>query len=175
MNPEKLAKLQEQVRIGGKDSIRRKMKKSSGKLSGDDKKVGASLKKVGLQSIPGIDEVNFFQDDETVLHFGAPKGSNTIINSFLQSKRQSMRIRMSSVGSLRTKVSSILNFLLVAIDLTELAPGIIEQLSPESLDRLRQMANAYLQMTQNGANLSEENIPQLIEKFESQSVSESNV
>lgn len=56
------------------------------------------------------------------------------------------------------------------IELTELAPGIIEQLSPESLDRLRQMANAYLQMSKSGAVLNEDNIPELIENFEAQSL-----
>lgn len=60
-------------------------------------------------------------------------------------------------------------------ELTELAPGIIEQLSPESLDRLRKMANAYLQMSKNGTgNISEAEIPKLIEDFEKQTISENS-
>lgn len=73
MNPEKLAKLQEQVRIGGKGTPRRKIRKPQ-KPAGDDKKLSSIFKKIGIQPIPSIDEVNMFLEDETVLHLSAPKG-----------------------------------------------------------------------------------------------------
>lgn len=73
INKEKLAKLQEQVRIGGKGTPRRKVKKSP-KSSTDDKTSANNLKKLGVQPLPAIDEINMFMKDETVLHFPVPKG-----------------------------------------------------------------------------------------------------
>uniref|UniRef100_A0ABI7WLQ7 Transcription factor BTF3 n=1 Tax=Felis catus TaxID=9685 RepID=A0ABI7WLQ7_FELCA len=62
MNQEKLAKLQAQVRIGGKGSARRKKKVVHRTATADDKK---------LQT--GIEEVNMIKDDGTVIHFNNPK------------------------------------------------------------------------------------------------------
>lgn len=82
MNPEKLAKLQAQmnnVRIGGKGTPRRKMKKAHkpAAVSGgvDDKKLQGIMKKLNVQNIPGIEEVNMFKTDGSVLHFSAPRGT----------------------------------------------------------------------------------------------------
>ena len=41
----------------------------------DDKKLQATLKKLNVQPIAGIEEVNMFKDDGKVLHFSAPKGT----------------------------------------------------------------------------------------------------
>jgi hypothetical protein len=73
MNVDKLQKLQSQVRIGGKGTPRRKVKKHV-KASGDDKKVDGALKKLHCQQIPAIEEVNMFKADGRVLHFNNPKG-----------------------------------------------------------------------------------------------------
>ena len=62
MNPEKLQKLQsqaQQVRIGGKGSARRKKKVVHRTATTDDKKLQSSLKKLGVNNIPGIEEVGF--------------------------------------------------------------------------------------------------------------------
>ena len=74
MNPEKLAKLQAQVRIGGKGTPRRKVKKVSKTSGTDDKKLQKELRKFNVQPISAIEEVNMFKSDGTVLHFNAPKG-----------------------------------------------------------------------------------------------------
>lgn len=74
MNPELLQKLQSQVRIGGKGTPRRKVKKAHKTGSGDDKKLQAQLKKMQVQSIPQCEEVNMFQQNGRVLHFAQPKG-----------------------------------------------------------------------------------------------------
>lgn len=50
------------------------MKKSVTASQGDDRKLQAALKKLGVQPITGVEEVNMFQEDGNVLHFGAPKG-----------------------------------------------------------------------------------------------------
>ena len=41
--------------------------------STDDKRLQNTLKRLGVNTIPGIEEVNIFQD-ETVIHFTNPKG-----------------------------------------------------------------------------------------------------
>ena len=74
MNPEKLAQLQANVRIGGKGTPRRKVKKVSHSNAGDDKKLQSALKKLNVQPIGGIEEVNMFKSNGHVLHFVAPKG-----------------------------------------------------------------------------------------------------
>jgi len=77
MDQAKLAKLQAQaaaVRIGGKGTPRRKVKKAHKSSGADDKKLQSSLKKLGVQPIPSIEEVNMFKEDGQVIHFTAPKG-----------------------------------------------------------------------------------------------------
>merc|ERR1712032_1689677 len=39
----------------------------------DDKKLQSSLKKLSVNNIPGIEEVNMIKDDGTVIHFNNPK------------------------------------------------------------------------------------------------------
>ena len=78
MNPEKLAKLQAQaaaVRIGGKGTPRRKVKKVHKTTGTDDKKLQSALKKLNVQPISQIEEVNMFKTDGTVVHFSSPKGT----------------------------------------------------------------------------------------------------
>lgn len=64
MNPDKLSKLQKQVRIGGKGTARRKRKVVHKTATTDDKKLQTSLKKLAVNNIPGIEEVSgvFFSD-----------------------------------------------------------------------------------------------------------------
>lgn len=73
MNAEKLKQLEAQVRIGGKGSARRKKKVIHRTNATDDKRLQASLKKLGLTNIPGIEEVNMIKDDGEVIHFNNPK------------------------------------------------------------------------------------------------------
>lgn len=74
MNSEKLAKLAASVRTGGKGTPRRKAKKVHKTAGTDDKKLQSTLKKMGVQTIAGIEEVNMFKSDGNVIHFTAPKG-----------------------------------------------------------------------------------------------------
>jgi len=41
----------------------------------DDKKLQTSLKKLNVQPIQAIEEVNMFKSDGNVIHFAAPKGT----------------------------------------------------------------------------------------------------
>ena len=65
----------QQSRTGGKGSIRRKKKTVHKTATSDDKKLGNTLKKLGVTNIPAIEEVNLFTGDGKVIHFANPKGS----------------------------------------------------------------------------------------------------
>jgi len=73
MNAEKLKQLQANVRIGGKGTVRRKKKVVHRTATTDDKKLQSSLKKLSVNNIPGIEEVNMIKDDGSVIHFNNPK------------------------------------------------------------------------------------------------------
>eukprot|EP01087_Luapelamoeba_hula_P013793 TRINITY_DN396_c0_g1_i1.p1 TRINITY_DN396_c0_g1~~TRINITY_DN396_c0_g1_i1.p1 ORF type:complete len:135 (+),score=26.89 TRINITY_DN396_c0_g1_i1:28-405(+) len=86
MNAQKLAQLQQGVRIGGPGTMRRKRKNVRKRAGGDDKTLQATLKKLGAQNMQGIEEVNMFKDDGTVIQFAQPKfqvvaGSNMYVVS----------------------------------------------------------------------------------------------
>ena len=84
MNADKLARLQSSVRIGGKGTPRRKVKKVHKTSAAENVKLQSALKKLGAQSIPAIEEVNMFKEDGQVIHFGQPKGIMRVVtcNSF---------------------------------------------------------------------------------------------
>jgi nascent polypeptide-associated complex subunit beta len=67
-----LEKVQAGVRIGGKGSMRRK-RKTVHKKAGDEKKLQATLKRLQVNNIPGIEEINFFKEDGSVLQFTNPR------------------------------------------------------------------------------------------------------
>lgn len=64
---EKFGSVDPQARIGGKGSARRKKKVLHRSAATDDKKLQSSLKKLGVNTIPGIEEVSFIKDDGQVL------------------------------------------------------------------------------------------------------------
>jgi nascent polypeptide-associated complex subunit beta len=51
----------------------KKVHKSTGT---DDKKLQTTLKKMNVQPIQAIEEVNMFKSDGNVIHFSAPKGKH---------------------------------------------------------------------------------------------------
>uniref|UniRef100_A0A4W5R4R9 Transcription factor BTF3 n=1 Tax=Hucho hucho TaxID=62062 RepID=A0A4W5R4R9_9TELE len=120
MNQEKLAKLQAQVRIGGKGSARRKKKVVHRTATADDKKLQSSLKKLAVNNIAGIEEVNMIKDDGSVIHFNNPKVQASLsANTF------------AITGHAETK------------QLTEMLPGILSQLGADSLTSLRKLAEQF--------------------------------
>ncbi|XP_067928495.1 transcription factor BTF3 homolog 4-like [Watersipora subatra] len=149
MNPEKLKILQEQVRTGGKGSVRRKKKVIHRTAATDDKKLQASLKKLGVNNIPGIEEVNMIKDDGTVLHFTNPKvqaslAANTFsINGHAENKQ-----------------------------ITEMLPGILNQLGAENLASLKKLASTVAGFTNSenkgGVDIDndDDDVPDLVENFD---------
>ncbi|KAF2741118.1 nascent polypeptide-associated complex subunit beta [Polyplosphaeria fusca] len=124
MDQAKLARMQAQVRIGtGKGTPRRKVKKVHKSAGTDDKKLQTALKKLNVQPIQAIEEVNMFKSDGNVIHFSAPKVHASVpANTF------------AIYGNGEDK------------ELTELVPGILNQLGPDSLASLRKLAESYQSM-----------------------------
>merc|ERR1712018_830022 len=116
----KLAKLQAKSKNpAGKGNPRRKKKiiKSNQTIS-DDKQIAQQLKKFNCNTIPGIDEVNMFKEDGTVIHFKNPtvKASPTS-NTFTVSGHNDTK-----------KITEI--------------PGVLNQLGLEGLQGLQAWAKA---------------------------------
>ncbi|XP_047322051.1 nascent polypeptide-associated complex subunit beta-like [Impatiens glandulifera] len=119
MNVEKLMKMAGAVRTGGKGSMRRKKKAVHKTTSTDDKRLQSTLKRIGVNAIPAIEEVNIFKDD-TVIQFLNPKVQASIAaNTWVVS------------GSPQTK------------NLQDILPGILNQLGPDNLDNLRKLAEQF--------------------------------
>ncbi|KAI9787892.1 MAG: Nascent polypeptide-associated complex subunit beta [Peltula sp. TS41687] len=132
MDPAKLAKMQQSVRIGGKGTPRRKTKRVHKSAGTDDKKLQGSLKKLNVQPIQAIEEVNMFKEDGNVIHFSNPKVHASVpSNTF------------AIYGNGEDK------------ELTELVPGILNQLGPDSLASLRKLAESYQSMQKKEAGGAE--------------------
>ncbi|BFZ64212.1 Nascent polypeptide-associated complex subunit beta [Saitoella coloradoensis] len=148
MDHAKLARLQASARTGGKGTPRRVVKKKGAATGGDDKKLSAALKKLNVQPITGIEEVNMFKEDGNVIHFTAPKVHAAVpSNTF------------AIYGKGEDK------------ELTELVPGILNQLGPDSLASLRKLAESYQQMNAAAAAAGaegEDDVPDLVENFDEQ-------
>ncbi|KAI9688179.1 MAG: Nascent polypeptide-associated complex subunit beta [Bathelium mastoideum] len=152
MDTEKLKRMQQSVRIG---TPRRKVKKVHKSAGTDDKKLQAALKKTNVQPIQAIEEVNMFKSDGNVIHFSAPKVHASVpANTF------------AIYGAGEDK------------ELTELVPGILNQLGPDSLASLRRLAESYQSMQKEkggeeggekkdgaagGGDDDDEDIPDLVE------------
>nr|CAH04413.1 transcription factor BTF3 [Euplotes vannus] len=65
-------KLGGNTKIGGKGGARRTKKVNKKADKNEDKKLKQQLKKFNVQSLPDIEEVNFFKDDDTVMNFKRP-------------------------------------------------------------------------------------------------------
>ncbi|KAJ3521213.1 hypothetical protein NM208_g13397 [Fusarium decemcellulare] len=131
--------------IGGKGTPRRKVKRAPARSGADDKKLQQTLKKLNTQPIQAIEEVNMFKSDGNVIHFAAPKVHAAVpANTF------------AIYGNGEDK------------ELTELVPGILNQLGPDSLASLRKLAESYQNMQKEKGD-DEDDIPDLVEgeNFES--------
>nr|QNT61275.1 basal transcription factor 3 [Ginkgo biloba] len=140
MNREKLMKMAGAVRTGGKGTVRRKKKAVHKTTTTDDKRLQSTLKRLGVNTIPAIEEVNIFKD-EMVIHFVNPKVQASIAaNTWVVS------------GSPQTK------------KLQDLLPGIINQLGPDNLINLKKIAQQF-QKQESGAPEEEDDddVPDLVE------------
>mmetsp|Transcript_19400 Transcript_19400/g.45502 ORF Transcript_19400/g.45502 Transcript_19400/m.45502 type:complete len:167 (-) Transcript_19400:84-584(-) len=136
----------EAVRTGGKGTARRTKRSKHQSHVADDKQLQAQLKRLGVNSIPGIEEVNMFTDAGNVIHFSAPKVQASVsANTYVVS------------GHAETK------------RLEELLPGIINQLGPDNLMNLKRIAEGYAASAgakTGAAGGDEDDIPEIGESFE---------
>lgn len=157
MNAEKLKQLQAQVRIGGKGTARRKRKVIHRTATTDDKKLLSSLKKLAVNNIPGIEEVNMIKEDGQVLHFNNPKVQASLAaNTF------------AITGHAETK------------QITEMLPGILNQLGAENLANLKKIATTVssggdlIKPTAEEIDDDDDDVPDLVENFDEASKGEVN-
>eukprot|EP01098_Paradermamoeba_levis_P005085 TRINITY_DN2163_c0_g1_i2.p1 TRINITY_DN2163_c0_g1~~TRINITY_DN2163_c0_g1_i2.p1 ORF type:complete len:174 (-),score=87.11 TRINITY_DN2163_c0_g1_i2:162-617(-) len=146
MNAEKLKKLQAEVRIGGKGTPRRKKKAVHKANAGDDKRIQQTLKKLNLNPIPGIEEVNIIKDDGTVIQFHGPKVSASInANTYVISGQSETK-----------KIGDIL-------------PNLFQDLGPEHLANLKKLAESMGKEGQAPAattTTGDDDVPELVENFD---------
>merc|ERR1719409_1312437 len=132
-------------RTGGAGTVRRTKKKAPTHTA-DDKQMQAQLKRLGCNQIPGIEEVNMFKEDGSVIHFVNPKVQAAVAsNTFVVS------------GNGETK------------QLQELLPGIISQLGPDSMMNLKRLAETFAAQGGGAAEAKEgddDDIPDIGENFE---------
>jgi len=142
MNQEKLKKLQAQVRIGGKGTPRRKKKVIHQTPGTDDKKLQSVLKKLAVNQIPGIEEVNMIKNDGTVINFNNPKAQASLAaNTF------------AITGHSEQK------------EIADMLPSILTQLGPDGLKHLKRIASDVV-ANKLSANAADDEVPDLVENFE---------
>ncbi|KAI3646034.1 hypothetical protein MP228_008962 [Amoeboaphelidium protococcarum] len=164
MNQDKLKELQSQVRIGGKGTPRRKMKKSTKATSvaggnsasvavqqsaagafTEDRRIPTALKKFPIQGIPMIEEVNMFKSDGKIIHMKAPKVVACVQGNMF-----------AISGNAAEK------------ELQDLMPGILTQMGQENLNQLKQLAEQYQKMaaaqqSEGGAAGGDDAAPELVD------------
>ena len=129
-------KFGDKTRLGGKGTMRRKMK-AHHKTSGvDDAKVTNSIKKLGIQPMQAIEEANFFQEDGNILHFENPKVQANIKDNFF-------------VISGPNEVKSV----------RDLMPGILSQLGPNSSKVLQDLLKEVKEKKN-----EEDEVPELVDQ-----------
>jgi len=166
MDSEKLARIQAQVRIGGKGTARRKKKVVHRSATTDDKKLQSTLKKLAVSTIPGIEEVNMIKEDGTVIHFNNPKVQASLGSNVF-----------AVTGHGETK------------EVAEMLPAILSQMGPESLEHVKRFAYTGQQRFAGLGGLSgakpdagedgdadesdDEDVPDLVSNFDEPSKDES--
>jgi len=142
-----------------------------------------ALKKLNVQPIGHVDEVNMFLDDSSnVIHFQAPRGKPTHPILSTLSHLLKTRLTDSTVYWLRVYiVHAAVGSNTYAIygqaqtkDLTELVPqGILNQLGPDAMAQLKRLAEQIQQQQggaaqggqgiEEGAEADDEEVPELVE------------
>jgi len=114
------------------------------------------LKKLAVNTIPGIEEVNMIKDDGQVIHFNNPK-----VQASLQANT------FAVTGHAETK------------PITEMLPGILNQLGTDSLGQLKKMASSMAGNDLGKHHVGEiddddDEVPDLVENFDEPSRGEGN-
>eukprot|EP01083_Nonionella_stella_P002274 6544_1 len=127
-------------------AVRRQQHKTSRRsVKQDDKRLQSSLRKLNVNTIPAIEEVNLFREDGKIIHFDNPTVQASIAaNTYAVSGDSSVK------------------------EITDLLPGILSQLGPENLEQLKEIAAeaGFVEPTQEAEDdddFSDGSIPDLVE------------
>jgi nascent polypeptide-associated complex subunit beta len=157
MDRDKLMRMAGAVRTGGKGTVRRKKKAVHKTTSTDDKRLQSTLKRLGVNTIPGIEEVNIVKDD-SIIHFVNPKVQASIAaNTYVVSGTPTTK----SLADMPDMFAGGFN------------PAMLSQMDPASLAQLQKMAAQYQAAAGAGgaAGLGDDDddVPDLVENFEDES------
>jgi len=149
-------KFENRSQIGGKGTMRRKKRTVRKKDTQDDKRLQGALKRLCVNNIPAIEEVNLFRKgDDTVIHFNQPRVQASIAaNTYVVS------------GNCETK------------KVMEMLPSILPQLGPDNLENLKDMASQIqkLQQQSGAAGLDDDDeVPDLVENVNFEDVAAEEV
>merc|ERR1712154_716022 len=135
--------------------VPRGRQESLNSASKHDKKLQTSLKKLAVNSIPGIEEVNMIKEDGNVIHFNNPKVQASLgANTFAITGHAEMK------------------------QIAEMLPGILNQLGTESLSSLRKLASTVANAAgdsskQNAGDIDDDDeVPELVGNFDEASKGE---
>ncbi|KAG6405812.1 hypothetical protein SASPL_133406 [Salvia splendens] len=136
------------ARTGGKGTMRRKKKAVHKTTTTDDKRLQSTLKRIGVNAIPAIEEVNIFKED-VVIQFVNPKVQASVAaNTWVVS------------GTPQNK------------KLQDILPQIINQLGPDNLENLKKLAEQFQKQapaaSSGAAEDDDDDVPELVagETFE---------
>merc|ERR1719420_2937098 len=118
--------------------------RGAGEVGGeDDKRLANTLKRIGMNAVPGIEEVNMFKADGEVIHFANPKvQANIAANTYVIN------------GSAEAK------------KLTDMLPCIISQLGPDNLSQLKQIGQSLGMQGKAPAAGGADDVPDVDENFD---------
>eukprot|EP01025_Chloroclados_australasicus_P030351 TRINITY_DN3046_c1_g1_i5.p1 TRINITY_DN3046_c1_g1~~TRINITY_DN3046_c1_g1_i5.p1 ORF type:complete len:203 (-),score=26.52 TRINITY_DN3046_c1_g1_i5:61-669(-) len=145
MDVDRLKKLAGAVRTGGKGTVRRKKKAVHKATSTDDKRLQNTLKRLGVNTIPGIEEVMIMKDSQ-VIHFSNPKVQASIAaNTYVVNGPSQER-------SFQDMLPSLLPHMQSPADIEKLK-GMLEQ-------------NGMQGMPGNNDDDDDDDVPDLVETFD---------
>jgi len=120
---------------GGKNAMRRKKFRQKKSTNEFEKRLQANLKKLSCNTIPGIEEVNLFKSDGTVIHFISPKvDAEVSSNTFIVSGNYT-----------HNKIE-------------ELLPGILPQIGSDHLTQLKDYAEKFEALKPNNDDEDNSNV-----------------
>ena len=134
--------------IGGKGGARRTKKVNKKVDKNEDKKLKQQLKKFNVQSLPDIEEVNFFMDDDTVMNFKRPAVDFSVRDNLLVVS-----------GTPETK------------GIETMLPDILKQVGPEQAAKLKDVVAKEVGAT-NATAEDDDDVPELVGNFEDASKKE---
>ena len=138
------------TQIGGKGGQRRTKQVKKKEDKNEDKKLKQQLKKFNVQNLPDIEEVNFFTEDDTVMHFKRPAVDFSVRDNLI-----------AVSGSPDTK------------DIETMLPDILKQVGPEQAAKLKDVVKKEDdKKTDTIKEEDEDEIPDLVGNFEDHSKKE---